>query len=127
VTTEKTFDAHEFGKNLKSIRKTWGLTRNEVAEKINIAPRYLMSIENHGQMPSLQIFYNLVTLFDLSVDQLFRGSGEKQQSDRLRQIDILLEQLRENELLIIEYTVQGILRARQMEEAGEGYCAAPGK
>lgn len=36
-----------------------------------IAPRYLVSIENEGQHPSLQVFYELVTFFDISVDQFF--------------------------------------------------------
>lgn len=36
-----------------------------------ISPRYLANIENKGQQPSLQIFYELVTRYDISVDQFF--------------------------------------------------------
>ena len=39
--------------------------------ELNIAPRYLVAIENDGQHPSLQVLYDLVNLFELSVDQYF--------------------------------------------------------
>ncbi len=41
------------------------------AEVVDLAPRYVASIENSGQHPSLQSFYELVTLLDVSVDQFF--------------------------------------------------------
>ena len=36
-----------------------------------ISPRYLANIENKGQQPSLQVFYDLVTRYHISVDQFF--------------------------------------------------------
>ena len=55
----------------KAARKAKGISRNQLADKLNIAPRYIASIENSGQHPSLQILYELVTLLDVSVDQFF--------------------------------------------------------
>ena len=37
------------GSILKAARKTRGLTREQLAEIINITPRYLMSIENENK------------------------------------------------------------------------------
>ena len=68
--SKEKFDFKAFGQAIKAARKTKGLSRNQLADKLNIAPRYIASIENSGQHPSLQILYELVTLLDVSVDQL---------------------------------------------------------
>ncbi len=57
------FDFKAFGQAIKAARKAKGISRNQLADKMNIAPRYIASIENSGQHPNLQIFYELVTLF----------------------------------------------------------------
>ena len=69
------YDFKAFGQAIKEARKVKGLSRNELADQMNIAPRYIASIENSGQHPSLQIFYELVTLLDVSVDQFFFQNG----------------------------------------------------
>ena len=110
------FSTQAFGQAVKNARKSRGLTRNQVSEMLNITPRYLMSIENNGQIPSLQVFYDLVTSFDLSVDKLFFGDAKLIQSTRRKQLDTLLGQLREDELIVLEGAVQGLLRARKAQE-----------
>lgn len=60
------YDFKAFGQTIKEARKAKGISRNQLADRLNIA-----SIENSGQHPSLQIFYELVTFFDISVDQIF--------------------------------------------------------
>lgn len=65
------YDFKAFGQAIKEARKAKGISRNQLADKLNIAPRYIASIENSGQHLSLQIFYELVTFLDVSVDQFF--------------------------------------------------------
>ncbi len=65
------YDFKAFGQAIKEARKAKGISRNQLADRLNIAPRYIASIENSGQHPSLQIFYELVTFLDVSVDQFF--------------------------------------------------------
>ena len=74
-------------------------------------PRSIMYIENRGQHASLNTFYQLVTLLDISVDQL---SGE---SSCRKQIDILLNSMDEKELTVIKATAEGLKQARETEEA----------
>lgn len=50
-----------------------------LADELDIAPRYIASIENSGH-PSLQIFYELVTLMDISVDTFFFPNKETDKS-----------------------------------------------
>ena len=53
-----------FGQAIKSTREKKGLTRKELAAQIRISPRYIASIENSGQTPSLYVFYRFVTCLD---------------------------------------------------------------
>lgn len=45
---------------------------------MHIASRYIVSIENSGQHPSFQIFYELVTLLDVLVHQSFFNKRSRQ-------------------------------------------------
>ena len=52
------YDFKAFGQAIKEARKAKGISRNQLADRLNIAPRYIASIENSGQHPSLQSFEN---------------------------------------------------------------------
>ncbi len=67
---------------------------------MNIAPRYIASIESSGHHPSLQIFYELVTLLDVSVDQFFFPNQEIDKSTQRRQLDSLLDDISDKGLRI---------------------------
>ena len=45
------FDFKAFGQAIKAARKAKGISRNQLADKLNIALRYIASIENSGQHP----------------------------------------------------------------------------
>ena len=62
------YDFTTFGKAIKAARMAKGESRKNVSDDMDISPRYLANIENKGQQPSLQIFYELVTRYDISVD-----------------------------------------------------------
>lgn len=54
------YNFKDLGKAIKEARNVKGMSRNQLADKMNIAPRYIASIGNSGQHPSLQVFYELV-------------------------------------------------------------------
>ena len=62
------FNFMPMGQAIKRERERRGITREQLAEMLDYAPRHLQSIENEGQHPSLQLFVQLVTMFDISVD-----------------------------------------------------------
>ena len=109
--SKEKFDFKAFGQAIKAARKTKGLSRNQLADKLNIAPRYIASIENSGQHPSLQILYELVTLLDVSVDQFFFPEREQEKSTRRRQLDTMLDTMSETDLKIMSATAKGIEEA----------------
>lgn len=69
------YDFAAFGKAIKAARTARKESRKDVSDAMNISPRYLTNIENKGQQPSLQIFYELVTRYNISVDQFFSRIG----------------------------------------------------
>ena len=115
--TDGRYDFRAFGQAIKAARSKQGMTRKQAAEIIDIDPRYLTNIENKGQHPSLQVFYKLVTLFRLSVDQYFYPDAEPDKSARRRQLDSVLDGLNDNDLIIVEATINGITKAKETEEA----------
>ena len=99
----------EIGLAIKTERKKAGLTREQLAERIHISTRYLISIENDGQAPSFDILYTLIRTFNISIDQYIHKDNLPTQSTLRRNIYSLLERVNENDLVIIESTIVGIL------------------
>ena len=112
------FDFKAFGQAIKAARKAKGISRNQLADTLNIAPRYIASIENSGQHPSLQILYELVTLLDVSVDQFFFPEREQEKSTRRRQLDTMLDDMSEKDLKILSATAKGIEEANNETTGG---------
>ena len=112
------YDFKAFGQAIKAARKAKGISRNQLADTLNIAPRYIASIENSGQHPSLQILYELVTLLDVSVDQFFFPEREQEKSTRRRQLDTMLDTMSETDLKIMSATAKGIEEANN-DRTGE--------
>ena len=102
------FDFKAFGQAIKAARKAKGISRNQLADKMNIAPRYIASIENSGQHPSLQIFYELVTRYNISVDQFFFPNRDAEKSTQRRQLDTLLDSISEKGLRIVTATAKEV-------------------
>ena len=52
------YDFKAFGAAIKAARNEYGESRKKVSDELYISPRYLANIENKGQQPSLQVFYD---------------------------------------------------------------------
>lgn len=119
VNNEKLFDFHGIGQAIRKGRKKQGLTREQLAEKIGMSFRNMAEIENCGQHPRFQNFYELVTMFNISVDEYFYPASKPAASTMRRRVDSLLDGLSDRELAIIEATIQGIHTARDIKEETE--------
>ena len=95
---ERRFDFHGLGLALKQARE-----------------ETIMNIENKGQHPSFNLFFKLVTLFDISVDQFFYTEGQRGENSCRKHIDVLLSSMNEKELVVIEATAEGLKKARETE------------
>ena len=74
---ERRFDFHDIGLAIKRAREASGMTQEQLAYIVDRAPRTIMYNENDGQHPSLNTFYQMVTMFNISVDQYFYPSENK--------------------------------------------------
>lgn len=63
------FDFTPIGQAIKNARKAKGMTREQLARIVDYDPRHLQAIENEGQYLGMELFIQLITLFDISVDE----------------------------------------------------------
>ena len=80
-------DFSPYGAAIKSARKGRKESRNQVGDEVYLSPRYLANIENKGQHPSLQIFFELMSRYHISVDQFLFGDTAVGKSTARRQLD----------------------------------------
>lgn len=102
------YDFAAFGKAIKAARTVRKESRKDVSDAMNISPRYLTNIENKGQQPSLQIFYELVTRYNISVDQFFFPNRDAEKSTQRRQLDTLLDSISDKGLRIVTATAKEV-------------------
>ncbi len=110
------FDFTPIGQAIKKARTARGMTREQLARIVDYDPRHLQAIENEGQYPSLELFIQLVTMFDVSVDEYIFPNKEVKKSSVRRRLDAQLNRLDDRELSVIEATVNGLCKAKEPEE-----------
>ena len=110
------FDFTPIGQAIKKARTSRGMTRDELARIIDYDPRHLQAVENEGQKPSLELFIQLVTMFNISVDEYIFPNKEVSKSSARRRLDAELDKLNDKELSIVEATVSGLCKAKEPEE-----------
>ena len=110
------FDFTPIGQAITKAREARGMTREQLSGIIGYAPRHIQSIENEGQYPSIELFIQLITMFDVSVDEYIFPDNEVKKSSVRRRLDAELDKLNDKELLVIEATVSGLCKAKEPEE-----------
>ena len=112
---EKHLDCHEFGREVKRKRKAKGWTQEYLAQLVDLTPRSIMYIENRGQHTSLDVFYRLSIILDISVDEFFYPDRHNGENGRRKHIDRMLNGMDERELSIMETLAEGIVKSREVE------------
>lgn len=110
------FDFRPLGLAIKKAREAQGVTREQLANIIDYNPRHLQAVENEGQYPSIELFLQLITMFDVSVDEHIHMEKKPQKSSVRRRLDTMLDRLDDRELSIIEATVSGLCKAKEQPE-----------
>ena len=111
-----TFDFRPLGLAIREAREKAGLSRNDLGDKVFYGERHIADIENVGSPPSFQLFHDLVTMFNISVDEYFYPAEKVAKSTARRQIETYLDLLSDNELTIIQGTIDGILKSKENEK-----------
>ena len=101
------YDFKAFGEAIKAARTGRKESRKQVSDEMYISPRYLANIENKGQHPSLQIFFELMLPYNISVDQFLLDTPIQKDTKR-RQLDALLDDMSDNGIRIVTATAKEI-------------------
>ena len=101
------YDFKAFGAAIKAARTGRKESRKKVCDEMYISPRYLANIENNGQHPSLQIFFELMLRYNISVDQFLLDTPVGKDTKR-RQLDALLDDMSDNGIRIVTATAKEI-------------------
>lgn len=65
----------QIGENLKSLRKSMGLTQQQVADKLNISRVNYTRYETNASNPDFQTLVALADFYDVSLDLIFGRNG----------------------------------------------------
>ena len=101
------YDFKAFGEAIKAARTERKESRKKVSDEMFISPRYLANIENKGQHPSLQIFFELMLRYDISVYQFLLEKPDTKNTQR-RQLDTLLDTMSDKGIRIVTATAKEI-------------------
>ncbi len=112
------YDFKAFGAAIKATRLERKESRKKVCDEMYLSPRYLANIENKGQHPSLQIFFELMLRYNISVDQflLERPTGKNTQR---RQLDALLDGMGDDGIRVITEAAKEIVQIEQAQPNGQ--------
>ena len=110
------FDFTPIGLEIKNARETQKITREKLAETLDISPRHLQAIELEGKHPSLGLLTYIATIFDMPIDQYIFTEKADAKSAMRKRLDILLDKLTDRDLSILEATAAALCKAKEPEE-----------
>ena len=84
-------DFMPIGQDSKQAREARNVTREQLSEVIDYAPRHIQAIENEGQTPSVDYLFQLAEIFDVSFDRHIFKDGDTDKSSMRQRVDVLLD------------------------------------
>lgn len=78
------FDSYATGKRIQQLRKANGMTQEELAIKLNISDRHLRNLERGEEAPSIDLFVEIKTIFNSTLDYLILGSTPSEQEELMK-------------------------------------------
>ena len=103
-----------FGQAVQGARMEKGMTQQELADKYGVNERTISMIESKSPLLSLQLFYEIATEFDLSVDEFFYPTKTAEISSQRRQLNALLDKLSPDKLAVVEATAKAVLTTKSI-------------
>ena len=78
------FDSYATGKRIQQLRKANGMTQEELAIKLNISDRHLRNLERGEEAPSIDLFVEIKTILNSTLDYLILGSTPSEQEELMK-------------------------------------------
>lgn len=74
------------GANIKRYREIRGLTREKLAEKVNISPTFITNVENGARSMSIESLRDIASALDVSADSLIYEESNDAYSSNISRI-----------------------------------------
>ena len=103
------------GNVIKDARQRSNLTMEELAERVQVTPRYLYRIENEGKKPSYEILFALIRELSISHDLIFYPVKQTENSE----MEDLIHQLYNcdaRSLEVIKATAAALIQSNKHEK-----------
>ena len=98
------------GRRLQRLRRLRGLTQEQLAERIDINPKYLSSVERGEENPTLDLFLRLAEGLQVELPALFQYAQEGESRERLRQhVERLVADLSEEDLRRVVRVLEALI------------------
>lgn len=99
------------GRRIKSLRKMRGYTQEQLAEIIDINPKYLSSIERGEENPTLDLFLRLAEGLKVDLHEIFQFEHEAEEPAQLRKkLRALMAEIKEDDLARVVRVLKALLR-----------------
>jgi transcriptional regulator with XRE-family HTH domain len=102
------FNFRPIGAAIKKARMERKLSREALAEMCDISEGYVKAIENSGRNPGFQVFWKLVTMFNISVDEYFYRDRAPATDSRRRKVLGMIREIGNDDVYIVESLVKGL-------------------
>lgn len=103
------YTTDKLGKVIKTSRLKMGLTRDQLAEKIGISPRYLMSIEHEGKKTSYDVLFQLVRYLTINANDIFFPESIVDTNEERKLLEQMIKLCDKHEITVISATAQALL------------------
>lgn len=95
----------KLGLKISEIRKKYGYTREELAEKSNISPNYLYNIETGSKIPNVIIFMDILTALNVTSGEVLGDSIDNKFLSFSEHISSNFDKLSDKEIKSVENTI----------------------
>ena len=102
-------DYQAVGQRIRYNRNKFGLTQEQLAEKIDVSVPHISRIENGTSQPSLQVLVDLCNALDITIDGLMQDSLAAARLQKEHQLHDLLSNCTSDELSMIYDLVETLL------------------
>ena len=98
------------GARIKELRKTRNFTQEQLAERVDLATRYISLIEVGRSSPSLETMENIASALDVEIKDLFEFAHLQAGGVKIEEIEQLLAGADEDKKRMVMKIVRAVVR-----------------
>ena len=106
--SEYRIDNKSIGERLRNEREKFGLTRESMADLVNLSPVYIGQLERGERQASLNTLMKVSDCFNVSTDKILKGDSENIKL-KTKNVISILEECSETELELIEKIIRTLV------------------